>query len=304
MATLDFYGDLLSASLSALGLLEISFGRRRVGWVCLALAALNSPAYIVPLALVAVYEFWKTRRWQDLMMAPVLAVVFILIERWIKFGSPLISGYEEYPSMKTLMPFSGQIGFSYPFALGLVSIFFSFGKGLIFFMPGLVLVPQAFQEPAPKEVAPVIPFFRRSLLFLAGLVIVYSKWWAWYGGWAWGPRLFVFAAVPAGLALAMGFYSARSWARKSLVLVLVAFSVWVCFCGLSFGLEGLDACSEANFQKEVLCWYVPEFSPIFRPLALGRGWGAGELARAALMLVLFGALAYRLKLSSAHSEEP
>ena len=37
------------------------------------------------------------------------------------------------------MPYSGRQGFSYPFFLGLISILFSFGKGLIWFSPGLLL---------------------------------------------------------------------------------------------------------------------------------------------------------------------
>jgi hypothetical protein len=33
-----------------------------------------------------------------------------------------------------------------------------------------------------------------------------------------------------------------------------------------FGTAGLDLCWAQNYQVEVLCWYVPEFSPLVRPL--------------------------------------
>ena len=41
--------------------------------------------------------------------------------------------------IKTIMPYSGRPGFSYPFLFGLLSILFSFGNGLLFFTPGLLL---------------------------------------------------------------------------------------------------------------------------------------------------------------------
>ena len=96
-------------------------------------------------------------------------------------------------SFKTFMPYSGRNGFSYPFVLGLVSILFSFGRGLVFFMPGLLLwLGERTRRRVPGRQWVVL-----QLLFVAGLVLVYSKWWAWYGGDAWGPRFFVAAAVPA-----------------------------------------------------------------------------------------------------------
>src|SRR5260370_40624044 len=39
--------------------------------------------------------------------------------------------------------------------------------------------------------------------FLVGLVLVCSPWWAWYGGWFWGPRFFLFASLPASFGLAV-----------------------------------------------------------------------------------------------------
>src|SRR4029078_4990998 len=42
-----------------------------------------------------------------------------------------------------------------------------------------------------------------SVAFLAGLILVYARWWAWYGGWGWGPRFLLYAGVPSALGLAI-----------------------------------------------------------------------------------------------------
>ena len=97
------------------------------------------------------------------------------------------------------MPYSGKPGFSYPFLLGVASILFSFGRGLVFFAPGLLLWFGA----RTRQLAPGRRVVILLLLFVAGLVLVYAKWWAWYGGLTWGPRYFIVAAVPASLFLAI-----------------------------------------------------------------------------------------------------
>src|SRR5205807_5306345 len=65
----------------------------------------------------------------------------------------------------------------------LASILFSFGKGLLFFAPGLLLVRAAWRK-APHQEAR--DFLAYSLLFLAGLVLVFSNCVEWSGGWTWG----------------------------------------------------------------------------------------------------------------------
>ena len=60
----------------------------------------------------------------------------ILLEAWIRRGSPFATGYENERGLRTLLPYSGLPGFTYPFVLGVLSSLFSFGKGLLFFAPG------------------------------------------------------------------------------------------------------------------------------------------------------------------------
>src|SRR5205085_1593251 len=128
-----------------------------------------------------------------------VAGLLVLGESWLRRGSPFDTGYGGDHGIQTVLPYSGRPGFSYPFLLGVVSILFSFGRGLMFFTPGLLLWLDARTRDAlVRHRRTVVPM----LLAVAGLVLVYAKWWAWYGGISWGPRFFVFAAIPASLFVA------------------------------------------------------------------------------------------------------
>ena len=111
-------------------------------------------------------------------------------------------------------------------------------------------------------------------LFLAGLVAVYSKWWAWYGGVFWGPRFFLFASIPASMALASWSmaHSGPRW-RPWLASVAILWSCWVGVNGLVYRNYALDVCTSDHYTLEFLCWYVPEFSTLFGPLTLSRDVG-------------------------------
>ena len=108
-------------------------------------------------------------------------------------GAPLTTAYEGDHSFRTVLPYSGEPGFSYPLLLGLLSIVFSLCRGLVFFMPALLLWLSDRTPALLKEHAYAVGLM---LLVVCGLVLVYARWWAWYGGISCGPRFFVFARFP------------------------------------------------------------------------------------------------------------
>ena len=63
-----------------------------------------------------------------------------MLENTVLRKSAFSSGYENNHGYQTLLPYSGLPGFSYPPFYGVLSMLLSFGKGLLFFAPGLVLV--------------------------------------------------------------------------------------------------------------------------------------------------------------------
>ncbi len=77
---------------------------------------------------------------------------------------------------------------------------------------------------------------------LLGLVITYASWWAWYGGWFWGPRLLLFASLPACWQLAHCCEQIHRLSLRGKVATLscVLLSVWVAISGYVFDMRGLE----------------------------------------------------------------
>jgi len=152
-----------------------------LGWACFT--RLDT----VPLALITSgYAFFQLRqkswpwyavcRFMAFLLLPVLlAIIAYLVYQFIRSGQWLQIGYE------------GE-GWDTPFALGLYGLLFSPGKGLSFYSPLAILafvgLRQLWQRGRQAEVALI------GTLFIVQLAI-YASWWAWDGGWTWGPRFLV-----------------------------------------------------------------------------------------------------------------
>ena len=109
----------------------------------------------------------------------------------------------------------------------------------------------------------------KAISGVIGLVIVYSKWWAWYGGFTWGPRFLAFASVPAALILTLKVERPSEKLLENLVVILVlALSVWVGLCSAVFGLYEQGFCAENQYALEAFCWYLPEYSVLSRAMVM------------------------------------
>ncbi|HSP81818.1 MAG TPA: hypothetical protein VLQ93_25080 [Myxococcaceae bacterium] len=282
-----YYGEVFSTMLAAVGMTALVAGRGWVGGSLLAVSAANTPALLPSLLVVAVKHTFDTRRLRHLSPVVATAGLYVL-ESYIRRGSLLSSGYEGEAGFRTLMPYSGLPGFSYPLAFGLLSVLFSFGKGLLFFMPGAFLAPRA--APGP-EASATRRLYMLAVLFLAAMVAVYSCWWSWYGGWFWGPRFFLFGSLLASFVLATRLAPAPEHATPAsaaLTLVALALSVLVGVSGAVFDQTGLELCFANGYALEALCWYVPEFSVLFHPFVAGpplavHQWGFIAFALAVLL---------------------
>jgi hypothetical protein len=166
-----------------------------------------------------------------------------------------------------MMPYSGRPGFSYPMVFGLLAETLSFGIGLLFFAPGLLFVPYVWKTITNSTVKRI---FSLWILYFVTLVLLYSKWAAWYGGWFWGPRYLLFASIPASFTLAYTLMNIKGTLKlKTIALAIAAWSLWVGANGIVFGQNGLDICTINNYALEHLCWFVPEFSVLFHPFVTG-----------------------------------
>jgi hypothetical protein len=292
----DYYGEVFTATLAAVGIAALVAGRRFFGWAAIVVGVANTPVTVVPLALVAGAEAARAKRLRRFLLPVLAAVALIMAENWIRRGGPFSTGYAGDDGVKTFMPYSGRPGFSYPFVLGVLSILFSFGRGLVFYMPGLLLLlgRRTWRLPQGLRYALIL-----QLLFVAGLVLAYAKWWAWYGGLNWGPRFFLFAAVPASLLIAVRLQHAGEWAFADIVtLVLLALSGWI---GVMGGISDRSAfsptCSRNDYAFQFLCSDVPEFSSLWRPFVHFPQITWGATAFALFCGVVFAYLAAPLVVS-------
>jgi hypothetical protein len=264
-----YYGEVLSVCAVTLGIILLVQSRNIVAAVLLGIGTAQTPATLPALAMVLLYVSIRRRNLRYLLI--FLVPLFLMcLDNWFKydsvFSSPYLTAAER--AEKTLMPYSGLPGFSYPIVFGLLSILFSFGKGLTFFTPGLWLRWKL--SLAESFSVHRLNLIDVCLVFLLGLILTYSRWYGWYGGQFWGPRFFLFASIPATLILAYFFsYSKATWRLSALFIAVLVLSGWVCIQGYLYGNLQLSICGENKSQLELLCWYVPEFSPIFREFVVG-----------------------------------
>lgn len=290
-----YFGEVFTSLCVGIGILAVGIGYAFPGWVAIVLGVVNTPATIIGLALVVAKRVLDNKRLRPIL-ALIAAAGLIIAESWIRRGGPFVTGYEGVAGYRTIMPYSGLPGFSYPFFFGLLSILFSFGKGLIFFTPGLLL-------PIRKTLLKIQPYIKLDLFsvyilwlcFLVGLILVYSKWWAWYGGAFWGPRFFLFASIPASFALATRLqYRSASLLINLFTLLVLILSFWVSIDGAVFGQKTLEICQANNYALEVLCFYTPEFSVLWRPFVVTASLGHRELLFIAYSAIVFLYLALPL----------
>ena len=216
----NYGGEVFTAMLVAVGILAVQAGHELAGWTAVTAGVVNTPASMIGLVLMVIARGRRSRRWTHALAVPAAAAL-ILLEAWMRRGSPWTTGYENNPGFPTIMPYSGRPGFSYPFFFGVLSILFSFGRGLIFFAPGLLLwirSPAAIGERLYAS-------YKLWMWFLVGLILVYAKWWGWYGGLSWGPRYFLFASIPAALAIAARLRDVRAASMAALGALLLALTL-------------------------------------------------------------------------------
>jgi hypothetical protein len=282
-----FGAETFSAMTVAAGLAAWSTGRWKTGTVLLGVGVANLPASFVGLALAMGWWAWRVKRIRALAPLALSAGLWVL-ESTVRRKSAVSTGYENDHGFQTLLPYSGLPGFSYPTFFGVLSLLFSFGKGLLFFAPGLFLAFGRGLE-ALRPVGQVLVLW---LLYLAGVVLVYGTWWAWYGGFTWGPRFLTFASLPASLLLAAQVRRPpRTLLAMTVVLAALLLSVWVGVDGQTFGRFAQSTCTANHYYLESFCWYVPEFSVLWTPFVFRAqlSWGDWMVVAYAVGVTVYAA---------------
>jgi hypothetical protein len=266
---IQYYGEVFSVLLMTLGIICIEQKKIAIGWILMIFSVANMPATIIPLGVICLYKIVWQKQYTYFLL-PLLSLAMIVFDAKIRLPR-ILYVFNNYifndVNATTMMPYSGRPGFSYPFVFGLLAQTLSFGKGLLFFTPGLLFVPYVWKTIKNLVLKKI---FLLWIIYLVSLIFLYSKWAAWYGGWFWGPRYLLFASIPASFSLAYVLMSKFSSKRlKLFALGVTAWSLWVGANGIVSGQNGLDICSQNNWALEHLCWFVPEFSVLFHPFIDG-----------------------------------
>jgi hypothetical protein len=261
----DFYGEIFTVVLVGVGITSAYLkGNNRWSWFLLPVGVANTPGTILGLGFVTLRRVWESRQLRYALLPVAALLIYLAESRW-RMGVVHRTGYEGDHGLQTMLPYSGLPGFSYPMFFGILGLTLSFGKGIAFYAPGILL-------PAPRrlsgdEQSGLRSVYLQWMLFLIGLVLFYSKWWAWFGGLTFGPRFLVFASLPAALALSLYLaVPSRKVLVNACVLAILALSLWVGVCGALFDQEFLIGVAFANgYRMEHLVWHVPEFSALWHP---------------------------------------
>ena len=265
---MTYYGETLTACAITLGIIALLKERLFLAVILLGIGVVQTPATLPALFLTLIFLALKLHKplYLLILLIPTSA---IMLENYFKFGAIFASPYLiADQGTVTILPYSGKAGFSYPFVLGFISILFSFGKGLLFFIPAIFLRP--FFKPHTSAEHKLFLLIDALLVFVFGMILIYANWWSWYGGFFWGPRFFLLACIPASLLLAYGVCLADlSLKARWVLMASILWSFWVCIQGFLFSVRDLASCLDNNAALQFLCWYTPEFSPLFRQWIVG-----------------------------------
>jgi hypothetical protein len=257
----DFYSEVFSSCTIAVGLCYLLQQKWKVGGTLFLLSAWNAPGTMVAAALTLVYFAFQQRQWRFFLFPPLTAGGHLL-ENFLKFGGMGPGDYLHTHGVPGLLPYTGIPGFSYPIFFGLISVFFSAGKGLIFYMPGILFL---FSRSLWTNQNSADQFLRGGAVYSLGLILVYARWWAWTGDHFWGPRFYLFISLWAAVALAL--YWPRIFSEFKMLFLwtpTVLLSLWVGAQGITWGQDFQEACHNRVLDISFMCTYVPEFSSLWR----------------------------------------
>ena len=177
--------------------------------IATAAAALTRPQVfaLTPLLL------WRLKTdggWPALVKCTIPILVGLLLAisyNVVRFGDPFNFGYSnpQFPQ-----------GFTTPFYEGAGGLLFHPEKSVFIFAPIVVLIPFGLKCLWSRH--------RTAFWLLSGnLVLTFTMaatWWAWGGGWTWGPRLLIPGLVPA--VAAVGLWR-QEGSRRAALTVLALF---------------------------------------------------------------------------------
>jgi hypothetical protein len=222
-------------------------GADRVPWrtaagLALGLAAVTRPTTVF-FGLATGLTLLARRRWRAtawLTLGGAVPVACLCLLNWWLFGNLFLGGYDNDNWQE-----------SPPFWLGLGGLLVAPSRGVLVYSPALLLAPLGLwrlrRDPTrPGDTGGLILAWGAA----AGVtVLFYARWYHWFGGWSYGPRMLCETMPVLCLLFGIAYQSLRAaWGRR-LGLALVALSVAVHLVGL-FGYSGYVAWQERHDRQD------------------------------------------------------
>lgn len=193
-------------------------------------------------------------------MILALALAALLAYNRARTGSVLRTGYEGDHGYATF-PYSGEPGFSANLLAGLYGNLFSVGRSVFLFSPPALLGVVFFGvlwRARPR-------FARLALVAALYYLLVWSKWWAWYGGACWGNRTLLPVLPMLMPAVAAGWERIRDrgFVRPALFAAVLVLGVLVQVPALLvFPADHYLKIIGPRYEREYRIHFVPHASPL------------------------------------------
>ena len=209
--TKEFYSEPLATLCLVIAIERMLANKPGVAGLALGAAILTRPQTLL-FAPVLFLVAWRRDGIRPAItaaagMAPGVAATFAY--NVARFGDPLAFGYQD-------------VGFTTPFLTGAGGLLFEPTKSLLLFAPIVVVLPFALRQLWRRDASA----FWMLTANLAITFVVTATWFAWHGGWSWGPRLLLPGVLPA-LAAIGPWLSDRRRERVAAVLFGLGFLVSV-----------------------------------------------------------------------------
>lgn len=205
-----FFSEPLAALCVVVGIERALAKRWCSSGAALAAAAITRPQ-VFAVAPLLLWRIWRDGGWAATARASAPLAFGLLVDviyNIIRFADPLNFGYST-PEL--------QQGFTTPLLEGAAGLLFNPEKSVLLFAPLVALIPFGLGRLWRRE--------RTAFWLLGGnLAITFglsATWWAWGGGWVWGPRLLIPGLVPAIASISTWAEGGR--ARAAVLATLVLF---------------------------------------------------------------------------------
>ncbi len=191
--------------------------------------------------------------------------MFYLYYNYVRFGDVFETGYSEIFNQW------GVKAFGTPLHVGLYGLILSPGKGFFVYSPMAILFILAAKNFYKRNKDLTIAF----LTFISAYVLFHSKYIAWHGDWAWGPRFLTvitpFLIIPSGELFESGMLYGRQRTLCSLkstmvnivVYLLLAVSILIQIAAVTVNLNKYfikNHIPSRNIPNHI--YFDPNYSPI------------------------------------------